>query len=503
MKRIKFIFFFSFLTISVFSQQTEEKEEPGPIPEPYISSTKQTVQIGGITITLQAKTGTILLRDEQNKPIALFGYTSYIKENGLSKRPIVFAFNGGPGSSSVWLHMGALGPKRIIVNAPEQIPNAPYKIVNNNYSILDIADLVMIDPVGTGFSIAVGEAKNEDFWSVDGDIRSIGLFIKQFLIENNRLNSPKFLLGESYGTFRNAGLMKYLLDNGIAMNGVIMVSAVFDIRTLLFAPNEDLPYILHLPSYAATAWYHNKIDKKHETLEKFLDDVKAFTENEFALALFKGDKLTSEEKSKISIKLQNYTGINAEYWSDANLKLKRSEFLQELLRDEGYTVDRLDSRIKGINQDLLTQNPQYEPLFPAIAPAFTVSFLDYLYSDLKVDKSYVYCLSATEKEDFKWDWNHKGNIIWNMTVAANTGIDMATTLSQDPNMKVLILQGYYDNGTVFYGVEYSIDHLELREEIKKNINIKYYEAGHMMYIHEPSLKRFKADIDEFIKGALD
>lgn len=503
MKQFYYLLLLSIFSLKVFCQEKEENKKLIPIPEPYVSNTKQTVIINGTTINLQAKAGTMLLKNEQNKAIALFGYTSYIKEGESNKRPVVFAFNGGPGSASIWLHMGALGPKRIIVNAPDNTPAAPYKIKNNNYSILDIADVVMIDPVGTGLSTAVGESKNEDFWSVDGDIRSIGLFIKQFLIENNRLNSPKFLLGESYGTFRNAGLMKYLFDNGIAMNGVIMVSAVFDIRTLLFAPNDNLPYILHIPSYAAAAWYHNKIVKKHKTLESFLEEAKFFTEHEFAPALFKGDKLSSDEKTKLSVKLQEYTGVNSKVWSNANLKLKRSEFLQELLRDEGYTVDRLDSRIKGINEDLLSQYPQYEPLFPSIDPAFTVGFLHYYYNDLKVDKSFNYSISANDKEDFKWDWKHKGNILWNMPAAVNTGVDMATTLTRNPNMKVLILQGYYDNGTVFYGMEYSIDHLELRPEIKKNINIKYYESGHMMYIHEPSLIQFKSDIAEFITNSLN
>lgn len=495
---------FSLLCITYLShgQEKVEQKEINPIPDVYISETNQSVKINGTTINLKAKTGTMLIHNNQSKPIALFGYTSYVKEGNISTRPIIFAFNGGPGSASVWLHMGALGPKRILVSAPENTPPAPYQVVNNEYSILDIADLVLIDPVGTGFSIAVGESKNEDFWSVDGDINSIGLFIKQFLIENNRLNSPKFLLGESYGTFRNAGLMKYLFDAGIAVNGVIMVSAVLDIRTILFAPNDDLPYILHLPSYAAAAWYHNKIDHKFDTLETFLSKVRDFAQNEYAPALFKGDRLSAQEIKELALKLQEYTGIHSEYWIQAKLKVKRSEFLQELLRDEGYTVDRLDSRIKGINQDLLSQTPQYEPLFPSIDPAFTIGFLNYLYNDLKVDKSKIYCISASDREGFKWNWNHKGNIIWNIPASVNTGLDMATTMTRDPNVKVLIMQSYFDNGTIFYGMEYTLDHLELPDDIRKNISIEYYESGHMMYIHEPSLKKFKSDISEFIQSTV-
>jgi carboxypeptidase C (cathepsin A) len=502
MKSIYLSFSLLFAAILSYGQEKAEQKEIDPIPDTYISETNQSVKINGTTINLRAKTGTMLLRNNQDRPVALFGYTSYVKEGNSNARPIIFAFNGGPGSASVWLHIGALGPKRIIVNAPENTPPAPYQIVNNEYSVLDIADLVLIDPVGTGFSVAVGESKNEDFWSIDGDIKSIGLFIKQFLIENNRLNSPKFLLGESYGTFRNAGLMKYLFDKGIALNGVIMVSAVLDIRTILFAPNDNLPYVLYLPSYAAAAWYHNKIDHKSDTLEPFLAEVRDFAQNEYAPALFKGDKLSTREISDLALKLQEYTGIHSEYWIQAKLKVKRSEFLQELLRDEGYTVDRLDSRIKGINQDLLSQTPQYEPLFPSIDPAFTIGFLNYLYTDLKVDKSKVYCISANDREDFKWNWSHKGNMIGNIPASVNTGIDMATTMTRDPNVKVLILQSYFDNGTIFYGMEYTLDHLELPKNIKKNISVKYYKSGHMMYIHEPSLKKFKSDISEFIQSTV-
>lgn len=492
-----------YFSIHLYAQEKDVAEkEPKPIPEPEISETKQTVKINGETIPLIAKAGTMLLHDEENKPVALFGFTSYIKEGNDKNRPLVFAYNGGPGSSSIWLHMGALGPKRIILNDPDYNKAAPYRIENNEYSILDIADLIMIDPVGTGLSRPVGDAEYKDFWGVDQDIKSISSFIHQFLIENNRLNSPKFLLGESYGTFRNAGVMKYMQDEGISFNGVIMVSAVFDLRYLLFPPNDILPYILHLPTYAATAWYHNKIDKNYESLESFLEEVREFAKNEYAPALFKGDKISEEETSAITAKLNKYTGISIDTWEKANLKLRRSEFLQELLRDEGYTVDRLDSRLKGINQDLLSQYPLFEPLDYVIGPAFKTGFQEYFYNQLKVNKNLQYNISASGLDDFKWDWKHEGNISWNAQAAINTSNDMAQALSRDPNLKVLILNGYFDNGTVFYGVEYTIDHLELREEIKKNIIMKYYESGHMIYTHEPSLKKFKHDIANFIQSCL-
>lgn len=480
------------------AQADQPKKEAASLPEGEISTTKQSVKINGLQIDLTAKAGTVQLRDENNKAIALFGFTSYTREGVFPKRPIVFAYNGGPGSSSFWLHMGVLGPKRIVVNDPAFTPGAPYQIVNNDYSILDIADLVMMDPIGTGLSVPIGDAKFENFWGVDQDIRSISLFITQYLIDNGRMNSPKYLLGESYGTFRNAGVMNNLLERGIAMNGVIMVSAVFDLRTLLFPPNDDLPYVVHFPTYAATAWYHNKISNKPASLEAFLATVRAFTQNEYTPALFKGDQLTSQERSSMAAKLASYSGVSADYWLKANLRVQGGEFYAELLRGEGNIVGRLDSRFKGINQDLLSQTADYDPQSAAISPAYITGFLNYFHNDLKVNRKLTYTISAGTRDGFKWDWNHKGNMYWGASAAINTGIDMASALTKDPNMKVLILNGYYDIATVFYGVEHTIDHLDLPRNIKDNIIMKYYEAGHMMYTHQPSAEKFRKDVTEFI-----
>ncbi|MEQ9379004.1 MAG: carboxypeptidase [Imperialibacter sp.] len=480
------------------AQEKESEKTTGPIPEGEVATTKQTVKINGTSIELTAKAGTVQLRDENNEPIALFGFTSYVKEGAPSTRPIVFSYNGGPGSSSFWLHMGVMGPKRIVVNDPNFNNAAPYQLVNNDYSILDIADLVMIDPVGTGLSVPVGKAKFEDFWGVDQDIRSISLFITQYLIDNSRMNSPKFLLGESYGTFRNAGVMNSLLDQGIAMNGVIMVSAVFDLRTLLFPPNDDLPYIVHFPTYAATAWYHNKVTNKPATVEAYMATVRKFTEEEYTPALFKGDQLSASEKSAMAAKLSALSGVSADYWFKADLRVQADEFFQELLRDEGNTVGRLDSRYKGISQDGIGQFADYDPQSAAISPAYIQGFLHYFHNDLKVNKKLTYTVTAGRRDGFKWDWKHKGNFAWGATAAINTGIDMAEAMSKAPNMKVLILNGYYDIATVFYGVEHSINHLGLTKEVKDNIIMKYYEAGHMMYTHQPSLEKFKKDVGSFI-----
>ena len=486
------------LSLSLTLSLVMSQEAPLNLPDAEVATSHQQVEIDGKTIQLIAQAGTYKLRDEENKPLALFGYTSYIKEGAKSTRPIVFAFNGGPGSSSFWLHMGVLGPKRIAVNDPEYTPAAPYQIVNNNYSILDIADLVMIDPVGTGLSVPLGAHTFDEFWGVDQDIRSISLFITQYLIEQGRMNSPKFLLGESYGTFRNAGIMDHLLNQGIAMNGVIMVSAVFDLRTLIFPPDDDLPYLMHFPTYAASAWYHNQIPDKEPDLETFIDEIRSFTENSYAPALFKGDRISLEQKNTVADQLAQYTGLSKDYWLKSNLRVTGSEYFAEALRSKGLVIGRLDSRYTGINQDLISQFGSHDPQSAAISPAYITGFLDYFHNTLGVRKDLQYTVTAGRREGFEWDWHHKGNQRWNTQAAINTAPDMARALSRDPNMKVLILNGYYDIATVFYGVEYTIDHLGLTPEIRDHIIMKYYEAGHMMYTHHPSLIKFKEDVGSFI-----
>ncbi|WP_276388528.1 S10 family peptidase [Eudoraea chungangensis] len=487
--------FFIFLSLAISAQEETPDET---LPEGEIFSSTQSVIIDGKTISLATETGTLQLRDENDKPFALFGFTHYKKTSGNKNRPIVFAFNGGPLSASFWLHFGVLGPKRVEVNDPDYTNPAPYKVVNNEFSILDKADLVMIDPIGVGFSKPIGEAKWTDFWGVDQDIRSIGLFIEQFLIRTGKFNSPKYLLGESYGTFRNAGLVKHLQDKGIAMNGVIMVSAVFDLQHLLFGPGDDVAYLVHFPTYAATAWYHKKVKNKGDSLESFLEGIRKFTQEEYAPALLKGDQLSDSEKDAIAQKISDITGLSKDYWIKADLRVTNSEYFQELLRDKGETVGRLDSRFTGVNEDMLSQNAFTDPQSDAISAPYISAFKDYLYNDLKVRKDLTYTTTAGGREGFKWDWKHSGNIAWNAQVAVSTLPDMTSAMQRNPNLKILILNGYYDLATVFYGVEHSINHMGLSPELKKNIIMKYYEAGHMMYTHLPSMEQFKLDVDAFI-----
>ncbi|MFM1879201.1 MAG: hypothetical protein RLZZ241_2067 [Bacteroidota bacterium] len=486
-----------FITVFGVGAQNQPDAPNQGIPEAKTYKSNQSVTIAGKTYALQAETGTFLLRNLNDEPIAHLGFT-YYKLNGGKNRPIVFAFNGGPLSASFWLHFGILGPKRVVVNDPDYTNPAPYQVVNNEYSLLDKADLVMIDPVGVGFSKPVGKSEWKDFWGVDQDIEAVGSFIEQFLVREGRMNVSKYLLGESYGTFRNAGLVKWLQDRGIAMNGVVMVSAVFELQHLLFGPGDDMAYLVHFPTYAATAWYHKKNKTGASDLEPFLDAVREFTENEYAPALLKGDRLSPEQKREMAEKLGAYSGLSADYWLRANLRVTNQEFFQELLRSEGETVGRLDSRFTGVNEDLLGQTAFTDPQSDALSPAYIAGFKDYLYESLGADKAMNYVTTSGLREGFRWDWKHRGNEAWGGQVAISTLPDMTTALKQNPNLKIMILNGYFDLATIFYGVEHSVNHMDLPEQLRDNIIMKYYEAGHMMYTHKPSMEKFREDVSTFI-----
>lgn len=492
-------------TTSLYAQEAskdiakETSKESNAIPKEEKSVTHHSVVIGGKTINYTATAGALILRNNIDEPVAFFGYTAYTKDGeDANKRPITFSYNGGPGSSSMWLHMGVMGPKRVVVNDPSDNVAAPYKVEDNQYSILDNTDIVMIDPIGTGISRAIGKSKNEDYWSVNGDLKSVGDFVKQYLIDNDRLNSPKFLLGESYGTMRSAAVGKYLQNAGIALNGIVLVSSVLDLRTLTFQDGDDLSYIINLPTYAATAWYHNKIANKPTDLAAYLKEARAFAEGPYTLALMKGSKLTKAEKEQLAAQLNHFTGLSTDYLLKANLRIRLGQFCQELLRDEHLTTGRLDSRYKGINQNLLSENAGFDPQSAAVSTTYIAAFLNYYYTELKVNKNLTYRVSASSLPGFKWDWKHNTSLFGD-AATPNTAIDLADAMSKNPNLKILVLNGYYDLATPFYGTEYTFEHMGLEEKILANVKMKYYEAGHMMYIHPASATAYKKDVTEFIK----
>jgi carboxypeptidase C (cathepsin A) len=492
----------SLINISAFAQT-----DSNVIAKPEKFVTRHSIKVDNKIINYTATVGTMILKNEKDEPIASFGYTAYIKDTGAeaSKRPITFSYNGGPGSSSMWLHMGIMGPRRVVVNDP--LPNgpAPYKVEDNMYTILDVSDVVMIDPVGTGLSRATGKtSKNSDFWGVDRDISSVSQFIRDYTNENERWNSPKYLLGESYGTFRSAGVADYLQSRmGISVNGIVLVSNVLDIRTLSFNPGDDISYILNLPSYAAAAWYHNKITPKPSNLQDYLKEARSFALGEYAAALMKGSQLAETERESILNKLTRYSGLSKDYWSKADLRVNQPQFCQELLRDSGVIVGRLDSRYTGVAQNLLSENAFNDPQSSDISPAYISAFLNYYTTELKVSKEKKYNSSAYALSGFDWDWKHARSAgIFGDAVSPNTGPDLVNAMSDNPKLKVMVLNGVYDLATPFCASEYTFDHLGLRKALKNNITHKYYEAGHMMYIHPESAARFKKDVTDFITGTL-
>ena len=461
------------------------------------SVTDHSIEINGKAINYSAAAGSLILKDNEGNPEASIDYFAYTAKGTKKKeRPITFAFNGGPGSSSIWLHMGALGPKRIVTDDTSQTPPPPYSIVDNQYSILDKSDLVMIDPVGTGFSKALGKKKDEDFWGVDSDIESLSKFIKQYVSENGRWNSPKYLIGESYGTTRAAGIADYLQSNvHMAFNGIVLISTAMDISTLADGiTGQELPYAFYLPTYTAVAWYHHKLPEQNTDLAPLLEKVRKFALGDYIEALLKGNSLTGQERDNIAGKLHEYTGLSKGYILQANLRIREGEFTQQLLHNERETVGRIDARFKGFTFDPLSENAEYDPLFPAVSPAFTASFLDYMHNELNYgrDKDYSVITSLFSR----WKWKHIASS-GEYQYVVNTSVDLAYAIGLNPYLKVLVMQGYFDLATPFLATEFTLSHMNVNLEHQSNIQIKYYQAGHMMYIHKPSLAKMKKDLDEF------
>jgi carboxypeptidase C (cathepsin A) len=485
------------------ANQTVEvpKSEPAGAPKAEKSVTVHKVVIGNSAVNYAATAGTLIVRNAKDQPCASMGYTAYTKTDvpDPSRRPITFAYNGGPGSASIWLHMGVLGPKRIVTADAAITPPPPYKVVDNESSILDRTDLVMIDPVGTGFSRAVGDSKDKDFFSVDADIESVSRFIKQYITENGRWNSPKYLLGESYGTVRSAGIVDYLQTREyMSFNGVILVSMATDLELAVADayPGGQRSWPFMLPTFAAVAWYHKALPGAPSELEPLLNEARAFALGEYAHALALGNGLPEADRAAVIEKLHRLTGLSPDYLDRANLRVTMPQFSQELLRGRRETVGQLDARFLGVTFNPLGEKALYDPMDMAISPAFIAAFLDYLHRDLSFGLGRTYC---PQTEDWKsWDFRHKveGSDIPQPIV--NTGVDLAHAMGINPGLRVLVLQGIFDLGTPLLATEYMVSHLDLRRDLRSHIEIKYYDAGHMMYLHEPSLKKFKTDVAAFI-----
>lgn len=457
---------------------------------------------GAKALEYTATAGTLVIRDDEDKPIANIGYIAYVRKNpGAGPRPLMFAFNGGPGSSSMWLHMGILGPRRVVVADTKPTPPAPYKLVDNEFGVLDKSDLVMIDPVGTGLSRAVCLKKDEDFWGVDSDVDSISRFIAQYVSDNKRWNSPKYMLGESYGTTRGAAIVNWLrARRALTFNGLILVSVATDIEQIFAElPGNERPYSVYLPGYAAVAWYHKMLPEQPAELEPFLNEVRDYAMGPFSVALNKGGALTAEERNQVAAQLHKYTGLSEAYLLAANFRVSEIAFVQELLRARGQTLARLDARFTGPMQDPLAKYTDYDPQASSIGPAFVAAFQDYYHGELNFGHGKTYRTSNYDIGN-QWKWPHQ--VAGGEQPIVNSGVDLAQALVQDPNLKILVMNGYYDLATPFSATEYVMSHLDIPTQLHSHIEMKYYPAGHMMYVHEPSMRKFKEDLDEFVESTI-
>ena len=452
----------------------------------------------GAHFSYTVTTGMMPIRGEKGEKEADVFFMAYTREEGTdhAKRPLMFSFNGGPGSASVWLHLGALGPKRVKMLDDGNLPAPPYQLVDNPESWLEHTDLVFIDPVGTGYSRPAKPELGKKFWGVKGDIESIGEFIRLYLTRYSRWTSPLFLVGESYGTTRAAGLSDHLLNHGIALNGILLVSSILNFQTASFTRGNDLPYVLFLPTYTATAWYHKRLAPElQNSLPETLAEAERWAETEYAAALMRGDALTAEERAAVIAKLSRYTGLEPRYLEDCNLRVEIFRFCKELLRTQRRTVGRLDSRIKGLDELASSETPDFDPSMSAIRPPYTALFNDYVRNVLKyeTDEEY-YILGGGIKNP--WDWN-----IDRMGYA-DTSEALRAAIAKNPYMKLFVASGYYDLATPYFATEYTLAHMGLDPSLRDNIQTGEYEAGHMMYIHTASLTKLKQDVSEFLDFAL-
>ncbi len=487
------------------AKKPEEKKEEKPAPKDNLVETRHKVTIDGKEIAYTVVAGTMVLKEETadrekeaegDKPKAQVFFVAYTKDDvaDASKRPLTFSFNGGPGSSSVWLHLGILGPRRAVLEFDGSLPPPPFQLTDNEYSLLDQTDLVFIDPVSTGYSRPVEGQKPKEWHGFKKDIQSVGDFIRLYTTRANRWLSPKFLIGESYGTTRAAGLSGYLQErHGLYLNGLMLVSAVLDFTTLDFNVNNDLPFIMFLPGYAATAWYHHKV-RVRKPLQSLLKEVEKFALGEYAAALLKGDTLTRAERNVIVEKLSRFTGLSPEFIERSNLRIKDGHFFKELLRERGLTVGRLDSRFTGIDRLGVTEKPEYDPLLTNVMGPYTAGFYHYVRSELKFESDLPYEILS----GFVHPWSYAE--FENQYI--NVGETLRQAMTYNPHLKVFVANGYYDLGTPYSATEYTFDHLGLNESLRGNVSMGYYEAGHMMYIHLPSLAELKKDLAEFIQGAI-
>jgi len=497
--------------------------------------TDGTVTVGGVSIEYRAVAGTLTVgaTDAQDATLALDGtvlpdagqkpedpakpeeapatarmfYAAYFKKGAAAEtRPITFLFNGGPGSSTMWLHMGSFGPRRIVTTDTQHEAGAPYRIVGNQYSLLDVSDLVFIDAPGTGFSRIMGKDKEKAFWGVDPDAHAFERFMRRFLTKFNRWNSPKVVFGESYGTPR-AAVLSAILHN-VDLNGIVLLSAILSFDNSVdgprWNPGVDQPYAMGLPTFAASAFYHHALPQQPPALEPFLKSVEEFALGDYMSALLAGSELTDARKQAIAGKLHEFTGLPVAYLLKSDLRVNGGAFSKTLQDPQGITTGRLDARYQGPDYDPLSREAEYDPQSSAISSAYTTAINQYLRAELKYGADQTYKPSLYGEQGFQWDLRHQapgGPAANEGEGGTNVMPDLATAMKTNPRMKVLLAGGYYDLATPFFEGIYEMRHLPMPQNLMGNISYRYYEAGHMVYVNEDVLKQFHADVAAFIKEA--
>jgi len=473
-----------------------EPADTGGVPAvEKVSTTQHTITIGGKTVAYTANAGTMVLRDDDGKPKATVFYISYTRDQqDAANRPVTFFFNGGPGSASIWLDMGIMSPKHPDMGPGGAQPAPPYNLVDNPNSPLDVTDLVQVDAMMTGYSRPGPGVKATDYTGAKNDIQMFGEFIRNYLDKYHRWGSPKYLFGESYGTFRSAGLASELQDDeGIELNGIMLLGTVLDFQYIAQSPTNDIGYATFLPTYTATAWYHKKLgaDLQKETLEQVVQQSRDYAFGDYLTELAKGNKLTAAERSTVAQKLAQLTGVSEQFVLNTNLRIDAGTYRTELLRSDRETVGRYDSRLIGMNGNAANQREDYDPSDVAPSGAFMSAFMRYLHQDLNYTTDLQYYMGG---HTGRWDYSSLGfgypNVVESLRLA----------MAKDPYLHVMVGAGYYDMATPFANAEYTFDHIGFDQTYKDRVQFKYFESGHMAYLNQASAKQLKADIAQFIES---